>query len=199
MLPTYAQKYAAPATARRETAVEVLADVLGTERKLLEELVLVMRKQRNAVAEDDLQSLDDSVFATYRVLATLGEARRRRKSVNRLLGAAEDLNVNDLEELLGERATPDVIAARDALQDVAVTLSHEVEINKTVLKAAMDNGNDYVQKLFGGTAQPSATYAAPSSGGATAVAPAVPVIRNPVTRLTPAMVPVQPRFLDRSI
>lgn len=199
MLPTYAQKYAAPQAARRETAVEVLADVLGTERKLLEELVLVMRKQRNAVAEDDLQSLDDSVFATYRVLATLGEARRRRKSVNRLLGAAEDLNVNDLEELLGERATPDVIAARDALQDVAVTLSHEVEINKTVLKAAMDNGNDYVQKLFGGTAQPSATYAGPTSAAAAVVAPSAPVIRNPVSRLTPAMVPVQARFLDRSI
>ena len=71
MLPTYAQKYA-PATPRRETAVEVLSDVLGTERRLLEELMLVMRKQRAAVSSDDLQSLDDSVFATYRVLATLG-------------------------------------------------------------------------------------------------------------------------------
>ena len=196
MLPTYAQKYAPPATARRETAVEVLSDVLGTERKLLEELMLVMRKQRSAVAADDLQALDDSVFATYRVLATLGEARRRRKSVNRLLGGAEDMNVNDLEEILGERATPDVIAARDALQEAAVTLSHEVDVNKQVLKAAMDNGNDYVQKLFGGSTPPSATYAAP----VTATAPAaVPVIRAPIARLTPAMVPTQARFLDRSI
>jgi flagellar biosynthesis/type III secretory pathway chaperone len=191
MLPTYAPKYAT-ATPRRETAVEVLSDVLGTERKLLEELVRVMQQQRAAVASDDLQALDDSVFATYRVLATLGEARRRRKSVNRLLGGAEDMNVNDLEEVLGDRATPDVITARNALQNAAVALSREVDTNKQVLRSAMDHGHDYVQKLFGGS-QPAATYVAPH---ATAISPAL----NPTTvRLTPAMVPTAPRFLDRSV
>ena len=192
MLPTYAPKYA-PNTPRRETAVEVLADVLGTERRLLEELMHVMQKQRAAVASDDLQSLDDSVFATYRVLATLGEARRRRKSVNRLLGSAEDMNVNDLEEILGDRATPDVIAARNALQDAAVALSREVDINKQVLRTAMDNGNDYVQKLFGATAAPSATYVAPLAASSS------PALRPSTARLTPAMVPTAPRFLDRSV
>lgn len=191
MLPTYAQKYA-PATPRRETAVDVLSDVLGTERRLLEELMLVMRKQRAAVSADDLQALDDSVFATYRVLATLGEARRRRKSVNRMLGGAEDMNVNDLEEILGERATPDVIAARNALQHAAMELSREVDTNKQVLKSAMDNGNDYVQKLFG-TPQPTATYVGPAAPQqATAIRPTT-------ARLTPAMVPTAPRFLDRSV
>lgn len=191
MLPTYAQKYA-PATPRRETAVDVLSDVLGTERRLLEELMLVMRKQRAAVAADDLQALDDSVFATYRVLATLGEARRRRKSVNRMLGGAEDMNVNDLEEILGDRATPDVIEARNALQSAAMELSREVDTNKQVLKSAMDSGNDYVQKLFG-TPQPTATYVGPASGAATTA------IRPTTARLTPAMVPTAPRFLDRSV
>jgi FlgN protein len=190
MLPTYAPKYA-PVTPRRETAVEVLSDVLGTERRLLEELMSVMQKQRAAVASDDLQSLDDSVFATYRVLATLGEARRRRKSVNRLLGGAEDMNVNDLEEILGDLATPAVIAARDALQDAAVSLSREVDINKQVLRTAMDNGNDYVQKLFGAS-QPAATYVAP-------LATHSPALRPTTARLTPAMVPAAPRFLDRSV
>ncbi len=191
MLPTYAQKYA-PATPRRETAVEVLSDVLGTERRLLEELMLVMRKQRAAVSSDDLQALDDSVFATYRVLATLGEARRRRKSVNRMLGGAEDMNVNDLEEILGDRATPGVIDARNALQQAAMELSREVDANKQVLKLAMDNGNDYVQKLFG-TPQPTATYVGPAG------APSATAIRPTTARLTPAMVPTAPRFLDRSV
>jgi hypothetical protein len=186
MLPTYAPTHV-PAMPRRDSAVEVLADVLGTERKLLEELMLVMQKQRAAVAADDLQSLDDSVFATYRVLATLGEARRRRKSVNRMLGHAEDMNVNDLEKLLGDRATAAVIGARNALQDAAVSLSREVDMNKTVLRGAMDNGNDYVQKLFGST-DTGATYLAPA---------ALP--RSTAGRLTPALVPVAPRFLDRSI
>jgi hypothetical protein len=191
MLPTYAPKYA-PTTPRRETAVEVLSDVLGTERRLLEELMLVMQRQRAAVADDDLQALDDSVFATYRVLATLGEARRRRKSVNRLLGAAEDMNVNDLEEVLGDRATPTVIEARNALQNTAVSLSREVDINKQVLRTAMDNGNDYVQKLFGAP-EPAATYVAPT------VAASNPALRPTTARLTPAMVPTAPRFLDRSV
>ena len=191
MLPTHASRYAA-ATPRRETAVEVLTDVLGTERRLLEELVNVMQKQRAAVSSDDLQSLDDSVFATYRVLATLGEARRRRKSVNRLLGGAEDMNVNDLEEILGDRATPDVIAARNALQESAAILSREVDINKQVLRTAMENGNDYVQKLFG-SPTPAATYVAPMS------AISSPALRPTTARLTPAMVPTTPRFLDRSV
>ena len=191
MLPTYAPKYA-PATPRRESAVEVLSDVMGTERKLLEELVHVMQQQRAAVAADDLQALDDSVFATYRVLATLGEARRRRKSVNRLLGEAEDMNVNDLEEILGDRATPAVIAARNALQAAAVALSGEVDANKQVLRLAMENGNDYVQKLFG-TPQESATYVPPHATIASSA------LRPTTARLTPAMVPTAPRFLDRSV
>lgn len=197
MLPTYAPKYA-PATPRRETAVEVLSDVMGTERRLLEELVNVMQKQRAAVASDDLQALDDSVFATYRVLATLGEARRRRKSVNRLLGEAEDMNVNDLEAILGDRATPAVIAARNALQDAAVTLSREVDTNKQVLRSAMDNGNDYVQKLFGNP-QPTATYEAPQAPRAPHATAASAALRPTTARLTPAMVPTAPRFLDRSV
>ena len=191
MLPTYAPKYAS-ATPRRESAVEVLSDVMGTERKLLEELVHVMQQQRAAVAADDLQALDDSVFATYRVLATLGEARRRRKSVNRLLGEAEDMNVNDLEEILGDRATPAVIAARNALQAAAVALSGEVDANKQVLRLAMENGNDYVQKLFG-TPQESATYVPPHATLASSA------LRPTTARLTPAMVPTAPRFLDRSV
>ncbi len=192
MLPTYAPKYA-PVTPRRETAIEVLSDVMGTERRLLEELMNVMQKQRAAVAADDLQALDDSVFATYRVLATLGEARRRRKTVNRLLGEAEDMNVNDLEEILGDRATSTVIDARNALQHAAVSLSHEVDINKQVLRAAMDNGNDYVQKLFGASQPAAATYLAPTSS------PAAQALRPTTARLTPAMVPTAPRFLDRSV
>jgi hypothetical protein len=54
----------------------------------------------------------------------------------------------------------------------------------------MDNGNDYVQKLFG-TPQPATTYVGPfAAAGAPAAVPA---------RLTPAMMPTQARFLDRSV
>ena len=57
----------------------------------------------------------------------------------------------------------------------------------------MDNGNDYVQKLFGAGAAPSATYVAPVGNAAS------PSLRPTTARLTPAMVPTAPRFLDRSV
>ncbi|HEU4629165.1 MAG TPA: hypothetical protein VFS08_05445, partial [Gemmatimonadaceae bacterium] len=59
------------------SSLAALVDAHHSERKLIEDLASIMRRQRSAVAEDDLQGVDDSVFATHRVLVTLGEARRR--------------------------------------------------------------------------------------------------------------------------
>ena len=56
----------------------------------------------------------------------------------------------------------------------------------------MDNGNDYVQKLFG-TQQPAVTYVSPAGSHSASA------IRPTTARLTPAMVPTAPRFLDRSV
>jgi hypothetical protein len=73
--------------------VESLTDALRTERRLLDELIQVMRRQRAAVGKDDLQAVDDSVFSTHRVLVTLSEARRRRRNLNTLIGQHEDLGI----------------------------------------------------------------------------------------------------------
>jgi hypothetical protein len=67
-------------------AIDALIDNMNSETRLLEELTALMRRQRAAVAADDLQAVDDSVYGTQRVLLTLGEARRRRRSLNRLIG-----------------------------------------------------------------------------------------------------------------
>ena len=81
--------------------IDSLTDALATERRLLDELIGVMRRQRAAVGDDDLQSVDDSVFATHRVLVTLNEARRRRRSLNTLIGQREDLGIHALDDALG--------------------------------------------------------------------------------------------------
>jgi hypothetical protein len=114
-----------------------------------------MQRQRAAVAADDLQALDDSVFATYRVLATLGEARRRRRSVNRLFGRDEDFDMNELEAELGATMTPALVEARDTLRDVAQSLAVEVQRNKQVLEQAMARGKDYVTALVGAATPPA--------------------------------------------
>ena len=129
--------------------IDSLTDALVTERRLIEELITVMRRQRSAVGDDDLQSVDDSVFATHRVLVTLSEARRRRRTLNQLIGQREDLGIHALEEALGPRMTPALRTARDELHNSARALSREVAINRRVLREALAAGDAYARTLAG--------------------------------------------------
>jgi len=125
-------------------AIDSFTDALTTERRLLDELIAVMRRQREAVTHDDLQSVDDSVYATHRVLLTLSEARRRRRSLNALIGQREGLRINALEDALGERMTPALRIARDELQNAASALAHEVELNRRLLRAVLARSGGHV-------------------------------------------------------
>ena len=117
--------------------VDAMTEALATERRLIDELISIMRRQRSAVGDDDLQSVDDSVFATHRVLATLSEARSRRQTLNQLLGYREDLAIQSLNETLGERLSAELGAARERLSAAARNLSAEVSINRRLLRAAL--------------------------------------------------------------
>ncbi|MEP6999251.1 MAG: flagellar export chaperone FlgN, partial [bacterium] len=124
-----------------QLSVDILGDSLSSETKLIEELTAIMRRQRAAVVIDDLQGVDDTVFATHRVLVTLSEARRRRHVINRMLGEREDISVNALEDMLGPRMTERLAALRDRLQDAARTLSREVATNRQMLRQTVANGD----------------------------------------------------------
>jgi flagellar FlgN protein len=151
-------------------SVEVLADAMTSETRLIDELIAIMRRQRKAVSIDDLQAVDDSVFATHRVLVTLNEARRRRHALNRMLGEREDLSIDSLDEVLGTRMTDELRSLRDALQQSALSLSQEVSINRQVLRQALAGGDAYIRTLTGAptavtyTASP-ATAQDPENGG----------------------------------
>jgi len=134
--------------------IDSLTDALSTERRLLDELIAVMRRQRNAVGSDDLQAVDDSVFATHRVLVTLSEARRRRRNLNMLIGQREDLGIHALEDALGTRMTPALREARDDLHGAARALSREVAINRRVLREALACGDLYARALAGASEAP---------------------------------------------
>ncbi|MEP6494633.1 MAG: flagellar export chaperone FlgN [bacterium] len=137
--------------------VDSLTDALATERRLLDELIAVMRRQRSAVGEDDLQAVDDSVFATHRVLVTLSEARRRRRNLNALIGHREDLGIHALDEALGSRMTDALRSARDELHTAARALSREVSLNRRILREALACGDAYARTLAG--AEESPVYA----------------------------------------
>lgn len=132
------------------TAMEALANAVTSEIRLLEDLIGVMRRQRSAVGADDLQGIDDSVYATHRVLVTLAEARRRRRSLSHLVAGVDDFPLRNLEQLLGDTMIDELRDARDGLHAAALTLSQEVETNRQVLRQAMAAGSEYVRNLYGG-------------------------------------------------
>ena len=146
-----------PATAvspQLAIARDRMIDALGSERRLIDELIALMRRQRAAVGADDLQGVEETVYAVQRVLCTLGEARKRRRALNVRFGRGEDLSLRDLEDALGLSFTPRVHEARAELQTSARTLSGEVAINRRVLREALAAGDEYVRALLGsGTAQ----------------------------------------------
>ena len=158
----------APATGVHSAGtLAALLDSLRSEARLVEELAATMRRQRAAVAADDLQGVDDSVFATHRILATLGQARQRRRQLNRLLGADEEIAVHRLDELLGSQMTEPLRVARDGLQTAAQALAREVDVNRRVLRDAIASGESYVRALCA-PGDAKRLYGAPGSETASA-------------------------------
>jgi hypothetical protein len=71
-------------------AASGLTDAFEVECRLLGELAGLLRRQREGVATDDVTVVDESVFAANRVLPTLEEARRRRRTLLQLVAGAQD-------------------------------------------------------------------------------------------------------------
>jgi len=114
--------------------IESLAEALNIERRLLDELSGVVRRQRAAVAIDDLDAVSDCVFATHRMLVTLQEARSHRRSISTLIGlpggADTGGGTESLERALGARMTPAFRIARDELHAAARALAREVATSR---------------------------------------------------------------------
>ncbi len=142
-----------------DSAVASLAETLRAEARLLEDLVAIMARQRDAVSHDDIDSLDDTVFSTHRVLVTLGESRRRRRSLNALLGGSDDLSLGALNELFGSNVPLEIRSAAGRLTETAKLLQREVEINRRVLRVAIEAGDRLVRVLMGAPLTTSISYA----------------------------------------
>jgi hypothetical protein len=151
--------------------VDGLSAALEGESRLLGELAAILRRQREGVASDDVQMVDDSVFAAHRIMRTIEEARRRRRTLTGMLLGAEDVPVRDLELALGARATPPLVLASCNLQVAAEALSREIEINRHVLRGAIQAGEAMVRTLCGARSAPvsydatARSVQAPAGGG----------------------------------
>ena len=147
-----------------------LVDAHHSERRLLDELVAIMRRQRSAVAGDDLQGVDDSVFATHRILVTLGEARRRRRALNVALAGTDEVDARTLADVFGGHVPVALQEAREALRGSATSLAKEVDVNRRVLREALASGDEYMRRLCGAAESrpdyaPAAAAPAPTAGG----------------------------------
>ncbi len=113
--------------------MESLAEALHSERRLLDELSAVVRRQRVALAGDDMDAVGDCVFATHRMLVTLREARQHRQSIGALIGlpAGADAGTESLERALGARMTPAIRDARDGLHESARVLAREIAASRS--------------------------------------------------------------------
>lgn len=155
MMHTYREQSAEAASFRTSSApvppaaLEALSEALLSERKLIDDLTEIVLRQRAAVAVDDLQAVDDSVFATHRLLLTLGEARKGRRSINAMAGCREETGVKHLEEALGPWMTPQLRSAREELQVAAARLSREIGINRRILREAIANSDSFVRAVVG--------------------------------------------------
>lgn len=134
-----------------------LVDSLQTELRLVEELTAIMLRQRASVAAEDLQGVEDSVYALQRVLSTLGESRKRRRTINVCLGFAEDIPLRDLLEVMGDAAPAALRTASRKLSDHARQLANEVNVNRQVLRESLTAGDAYVRALTG-TVPPTIGY-----------------------------------------
>ncbi len=158
-----------PTSANTLATVAALGEALHSEARLLADLIAIMRRQRDAVARDDLDAVDDSVFSTHRVLVTLGEARRRRRALNHKLGEGDDLSLSGIEDFFVGEAPEALREAVALVTREARLLQREVEINRRVLRGAIDSADQYVRTMCGVTATPAAGYPAAAVAGGAAV------------------------------
>lgn len=110
------------------------------------------------MAAEDLPGVDDTIFAAQRILRTLAEARIKRRTLLELLGGDPDLPLEDVEETLGPRVTPEVRDALEHLREVALRLTGELEINRKVLESAFHSGEELIRALGGRSEGESGIY-----------------------------------------
>jgi flagellar biosynthesis/type III secretory pathway chaperone len=132
-----------------------LVDELETERRLLDELARVLVAQREGISSDDLASIDESVFGAQRILRTLQEARRRRRTLLQLLGVEPETELRELGGALGPRMTPELNTSRDELLQAAMRLSRELTVNRRVVDGALEVGNQLLRAFTGSPERPN--------------------------------------------
>jgi hypothetical protein len=134
----------------------LLVDVLNAETRILSELAEAMITQRNAIATDDLPTVETTIQLTSSLLAAVQDIRRRRAE----LMEASEMERPMLRLVTDQGGTSGAVrAAAQHLYEAANRVAREGAMNQTVLRRVLDSGEAFLQELFS-TAIPAGEYPA---------------------------------------
>ena len=144
----------------------LLIAALDEEVELLDSLRKIFSGQREALATGDPLALDDGVFAATRVMRTMDEARRRRRSLTiKLLGS--EIDFDELDTVLTGSQNRPIRVARERVRVAATRLREEVATLRRILQVALRDNRVYLETLLGAGVHKATSEAA--YGGAEAV------------------------------
>lgn len=150
-----------------------LVRALRDEHAVLEDLVSTLERQRGAVSRDDIDAVNDSVFAAHRLLGAYREARSRRRSVVMVACGGGEGSLEDLDQSPYAPLSAVERAASDDLRAAAKRLVAAVDQNRRLLQAAMSSGDAFFRILTGAQAAPQ-HYPSPHRGAPAAAMAGAP-------------------------
>jgi len=156
-MKTTLPKSSMPPRVATPSAAAEFAAALDRETEQVRALRAALLEQRAGVAAGAAERVNAATEAVGRVLDALGEARRRRIGLSETWagGAPPDPAASHGR---GGRAS-ELERARLDLRRAALEVSHEIAINRVVLRRAVENGEAFLQALFSAVAEPVAVYA----------------------------------------
>lgn len=146
------------------TADDPLARAFDDERAIIDDLHATLLRQRSAVATDDLDEINATVFAAHRLLGAHREARLNRRRAVDTACQRDGATLDDLDEAVGLRLSDRAREAREQLRASAQRLHESVAVNRELLQAAMIAG-DTLMRLLART-QPGAPAGYQGDAGA---------------------------------
>jgi hypothetical protein len=106
--------------------VTQLVAAIRYEARLVSDLIALQLQQRVAITDDNLIAIEDTTFATQRILCTLSESQRLRRALSDHLAVVELGSVCKLE--------------RDQLLELTLVLAREVQVNRGLLRQSLVSG-----------------------------------------------------------
>ncbi len=140
-----------------------LTDTLVTERHLLNDLIGVLENQRAGVANNDISTVDESVYAAQRIFLTLRQARRHRRGLLNALIGEKEIALGELDLALGSGMTASLTEARDGLQAAAQRLARQMEVNRRVIQEVITSGDRLIRAVCG-VPEKTSVYSPESEG-----------------------------------